>query len=367
MNFKWSTPPQSHGSSTWQRFMLQNNNIGAKPSKWLHSLGRPKSIKDVQSQDQVISMLKNTVEDYAQLPHLLFYGPAGTGKTSTILALCRDLFGTPELFKARVLELNASDERGIQVVREKIKNFARLAVSKTASSAPPFKIVILDEADSLTQDAQTALRRTMETYSKVTRFCLCCNYVSRIIEPLASRCAKFRFKPLDFGSTKSRLKFICENENVDITDGALTKLIDIAEGDLRRSITLMQTCANVSKTVDEELVTELSGVIPSEVIASFFEILRNDDSSFQDLCDFVKNEIILNGYSVIQIILQISNDLVSSHFISDVQKALISGVIGQSEYSLTTGADEHLQILSISSYFWRYFRDDVDKSVSIYN
>lgn len=177
---------------------------------------RPRNIDEVSSQEEVVSVLKSTIES-KNLPHLLFYGAAGTGKTSTILALCRQVFGHD--FKSRVLELNASDERGINVIRKKVKDFARTTLHSSdhntvKDSMPPYKIVILDEADSMTTDAQNALRRTMETYSKQTRFCLICNYVSRIIEPLASRCAKFRFKPLDSVSATNRLKYIAAKESV---------------------------------------------------------------------------------------------------------------------------------------------------------
>ena len=217
-----------------------------------HIHSRPRNIDDIAHQAHVIATLRKSLES-ANLPHLLFYGPPGTGKTSTILALARQLYG-PQMMKHRVLELNASDERGINVVRHKIKSFAQYSVSggggggsstnnKKGSNSnsndndndngnsnensndnsgsnsnsnsnnnsnkqypcPPYKIIILDEADSMTRDAQTALRRTMERYSNVTRFCLICNYVSRIIAPVASRCAKFRFESLSQESMSKKL------------------------------------------------------------------------------------------------------------------------------------------------------------------
>ena len=183
---------------------------------------------------------------------MLFYGPPGTGKTSTILALAKELYG-PEMFKSRVLELNASDERGISIVREKVKDFARMQLSnpppqyKDRYPCPPYKIIVLDEADSMTQDAQSALRRTMETYSKITRFCLICNYVTRIIDPLASRCSKFRFKILDQGNAKARIKEIALKENVKLDFGAADSLINCSEGDLRKAITFLQSAAKLAK------------------------------------------------------------------------------------------------------------------------
>ncbi|KAJ2852353.1 Subunit of heteropentameric Replication factor C (RF-C), partial [Coemansia erecta] len=194
---------------------------------------RPRTIDDVAAQGEVVQVLRTSLET-KNLPHLLFYGPPGTGKTSTILALTRTMYGTAEAAKTRVLELNASDERGIAVIREKVKTFARAAVGSRTTSAttaqgtiqlPPYKIVILDEADSMTSDAQAALRRIIEKYSRVTRFCLVCNYVSRIIEPLASRCAKFRFKPVPNDNAVQCLSMVAHRESLACRDGALDELV----------------------------------------------------------------------------------------------------------------------------------------------
>jgi replication factor C subunit 2/4 len=169
----------------------------------------------------------------------LLYGPPGTGKTSIILALVKEIFG-PQHYKERILELNASDDRGIQKVREKIKKYAETKLTKLPKSYPSFKIIILDEADQMTPDAQNALRRVMEDYSNITRFCLICNYVTKIIEPLNSRCVKFRFKQIPIASQIEQLTKICKKEEIDIKEDAVEGLINISDGDLRKSVNLLQ-------------------------------------------------------------------------------------------------------------------------------
>merc|ERR1719354_1394292 len=213
---------------------------------------RPKGVNDVCAQEEVVAMLKAVLIEGKELPNMLFYGPPGTGKTSTILAMAHQLYGS-EMFKDRVLELNASDERGINVVREKVKKFSQLTVNNRGTEGkkcPPFKLVILDEADSMTKSSQEALRRTMETSTKTTRFCLICNYVSRIIAPITSRCSQFRFKPLSIENQQKRLLFVCQEEDVKISDEALESLIICSEGDLRKSMTFLQT-ANSLKGKEE--------------------------------------------------------------------------------------------------------------------
>lgn len=280
---------------------------------------------------------------------MLFYGPPGTGKTSTILALAKQLYG-PSMVGSRVLELNASDERGISIVREKVKNFARQQLSNPPPNytdkypCPPYKIIILDEADSMTQDAQSALRRTMETYSKITRFCLICNYVTRIIDPLASRCSKFRFKSLDQGNAKKRLEEIAEKEGVKLEKGAVDALIKCSEGDLRKAITFLQSAARLVGAVkasngttngrsrraiiedddDEEdamdvdsgssdaIVTiksieEIAGVIPKDVVGNLVAAMQptSKGAVYEGVAKAVK-DMVADGWSATQAVTQVS-------------------------------------------------------------
>ncbi|KAK3583686.1 hypothetical protein CHS0354_021434 [Potamilus streckersoni] len=308
---------------------------------------RPRCVDDVAYQDEVVAVLKKSLEG-SDLPNLLFYGSPGTGKTSTILAAARELFGH-EMYKTRILELNASDERGISVVREKVKTFAQQSASgirPDGKPCPPFKIIILDEADSMTGDAQSALRRTMEKESKTTRFCLICNYVSRIIEPIASRCAKFRFKPLAEDVLKKRLRYICGKEEITCEEEAFTALLDTSEGDLRKAITHLQSASRFKgeETITKDDIYDIAGVVPAEVIDQIIKVCHSD--SYEKL-DKTIMEQIFNGHSGMQLINQIHDKIVVSDELGDKQKSIICDKLAIVDKYLMDGADEYLQIMAL--------------------
>ncbi|PRT57047.1 Replication factor C subunit 2 [Wickerhamiella sorbophila] len=331
-------------------FKPKTEAVAPRKAPWAEKY-RPRSLGDVASQEMVVETLKKTLQS-ANLPHMLFYGPPGTGKTSTILALAKDLFG-PELSKSRVLELNASDERGINVVREKIKNFARTVVTTPPASAaqnypcPPFKIIILDEADSMTQDAQAALRRTMETYSKVTRFCLVCNYVTRIIDPLASRCSKFRFKPLDETNALERLQYICQQEEIAANDEVLSRLLIVAGGDLRKAITLLQSASGLAmgSPITVGMVDELAGRVPDAVIDSLVNSISK--GIYKDIQQTV-DDICLEGFPAAGIVTQLHDKILTDPGYNDNAKSVVSAALSEADKRLNDGADEQIEILNVA-------------------
>lgn len=281
-------------------------------------------------QGEVVAVLRESLST-SDLPNLLLYGPPGTGKTSTILAAARQLFG--DMFKERILELNASDDRGIAVVRNKVKTFAQLAASGTRTDGkpcPPFKIVILDEADAMTHAAQAALRRTMEKETKTTRFCLVCNYVSRIIEPITSRCTKFRFKPLGEDKIIERLRFICEQENVDVVEQVYHDIVDISGGDLRRAITTLQSCHRLKgkdARIEHTDILEMSGVVPKKYLEDFISVCGT--ANYGKLEDYVKN-LTYDAYSVGQLFEQLTDFVVMHDGLNDKQKSILCDKLGVS-------------------------------------
>ena len=230
---------------------------------------RPRTVGDIRGQSSVVQRLASYAK-VADFPHLLFAGPPGTGKTTAAMALTRDVFG-PE-FKNNLLEMNASDERGLESIRTKVKQFARTAPYGGAN----FKIIFLDEADALTHDAQGALRRVMEQYAQTCRFILSCNYSSKIIEPIQSRCAVFRFRPLADVEVSEQVKYVAESEKVVLDDEAAEALVRISQGDLRKAITALQVAAALEKNVTRSLIYETSATAPPESLHQYLMACRQD-------------------------------------------------------------------------------------------
>ncbi|KAG2498885.1 hypothetical protein HYH03_003077 [Edaphochlamys debaryana] len=232
--------------------------VDGRNAPWVEKY-RPKKLDDVAAHKEIIDTIKRLTAEN-RLPHLLLYGPPGTGKTSTILAVARQMYG-PSL-ASMTLELNASDERGIDVVRQQIQDFA----STRTIFSNKFKLIILDECDAMTNDAQFALRRVMEKYTRNARFCLICNYVSKVIPALQSRCTKFRFAPLNPTFVRERLQFVADSEGVKLGEGGLDSLVALGGGDMRRSLNILQSCHMAFDCVDRRAVYTCTGnPLPSDI------------------------------------------------------------------------------------------------------
>jgi replication factor C subunit 2/4 len=306
---------------------------------------RPKTLTDITSQDNIINALKNTLIN-KNLPHLIFYGPSGCGKTSTIIALAKQIFGS-EYWSDRIIELNASDERGINIVRDKIKMFAKKSI-KLNDNIPPWKIIILDEADTMTSDSQFALRRIIEEYSKITRFCIICNYHDKIIEPIISRCSLFSFKPINNNNIIERLNEINLLENSNIDKKLLEKISIISRGDLRKAINLLQNCNNSYDTdTNEELLYEFSGFFPLNKFEKLFEFIFKKDLINIDL---IIEELYINGYSIVNQIIIFHDYIVNNNLLTDKQKSNILNKITDVDQHLIKGCDEYIQFIRLIYY-----------------
>lgn len=260
---------------------------------------RPKKLEDLKFQEDILNTINKSINN-RNFPHLLFYGPPGSGKTTCALAICLKLYG-PKMMKSRVLELNASDERGIKVVREKVKNYAKLALSippkKYNYPCPKFKIIILDEADAMTTDSQFALRRIIEKYSATTRFILTCNYISKIVSPILSRCIGFRFCALDIEAAYEILNGIVKKENLKVNKSAQKEIYRLCNGDMRLSINLLQKVTyNSEVEIDKNIVRENYGLISENTLHFVIkELIENNSKE-----NIIKlTYLLLNqGYSV---------------------------------------------------------------------
>lgn len=315
---------------------------------------RPTKLCDVVSQEESISVLENTLTT-GELPHLLLHGTSGTGKTTSILAMCRQLFG-PRRLHERVIELNASDERGINIVRGKIINFAKIAIGTPDPKylCPPYKIIILDEADAMTKEAQAALRKVMEENSNITRFCFICNYANQIIEPINSRCVKIRFKPIKEDAIIKKLEWIAQKEDIYINYQGLKAIAEISFGDLRKSILMLQnikyiSCDNlsISSTINisaDDVYSMCKYISTSELNNYVFEIKTND--KITNIIRIAK-DIINKGFIFNSIVNKIISYITNDNNIPDNIKAKILFDMSFIEANINDGADEYIQLLKI--------------------
>ena len=301
---------------------------------------RPKNLDEVVGQKHVTERLKAYVSSN-NMPHLLLTGPAGTGKTTCSLALAKEMFG--DEWKGNFIELNASDERGIDVVRGKIKEFARTAPLGSAE----FKIIFMDEADALTSDAQAALRRTMEKFSKICRFILSCNYSSKIIDPIQSRCAVFRFKPLSREDVSEYLNKIVTNEGIQIDDDAMDALVHVARGDMRRAVNSLQVAAAQSERIDVDTIYQTTGLANPEEVKKMLETaLSGNFIGARDKLDEIMIEFGLSGQDIIK-------QIHASYFelsIGDSEKVRLMDKTGEIEFRIIEGSNERIQLEALLAY-----------------
>jgi len=294
---------------------------------------RPETLEDIYGQEEIVERLQSYVAQ-DDLPHLLFAGPAGIGKTTSATAIARAIYGDD--WRNNFLELNASDERGIDVVRDRIKNFAR-----SSFGGYDYRIIFLDEADSLTDDAQSALRRTMEQFSDNTRFILSCNYSSKIIDPIQSRCAVFRFSPLSDDAIRQQVEDIAETEGIEVTEDGLDALVYAAGGDMRRAINSLQAAATTGEIVDEEAVYLITSTARPEDIEEMVQAAIDGD--FATARGRLETLLVDTGMAGGDIIDQLHRS--AWDFDLDERTTIrLMERIGEADYRITAGANERVQL-----------------------
>ncbi|MEM3019172.1 MAG: replication factor C small subunit [Candidatus Bathyarchaeia archaeon] len=305
---------------------------------------RPRKLDDVIDQRHVVERVKVFVKE-RNIPHMLYAGPPGSGKTTVALCISEELFGSA--WRQSTLETNASDERGINVIRQKIKDFARTR----AIGDVPFKIIVLDEADALTPEAQQALRRTMETFTRTARFILCCNYSSRVIEPIQSRCAVFRFRPLSGEDVKAYVMRIVQGEGLKVTDKAIEAIIYFAQGDLRKAANLLQASAALSREIDESSVYEAASQARPEDVRHMLE--KALSGHFQEAREILQDMLLRQGLMGEDVIREIHRQVYSLD-LTDEEKVQLIDKIGEYDFRLTEGGNELIQLEALLAQFLRF-------------
>jgi len=300
---------------------------------------RPKDFSEIKGQKEIVKRVKAFVEQQ-NIPHLLFAGPAGVGKTTLALVIAKKLF--KDSWHQNFLELNASDERGIDIIRNKVKDFARTK----AIGDVPFKIIYLDEADALTREAQQALRRTMENYTQTTRFILGANYSSKIIDPIQSRCAMFRFKPLEKKEIFAIIEKIEKDEKIKVNEKAKESLYNISEGDVRKVENILQSSAVISNDITEEIIYSMASVAKPKEIDEVLKLALNN--KFIDARNKLIDVMLNYGLSGLDIIKQIQQEILNLG-IDNENKMKLMEKCGEIEFRMTEGSDEFIQLEALLS------------------
>jgi replication factor C small subunit len=309
-------------------------------SIWIEKY-RPQRLEEMVGQTEIVKRLRSYVRS-GSMPHLLFTGPAGVGKTTAAVALAREFFG--DSWQMNFRELNASDERGIDVVRTQIKQFARTTPLEGAT----FKILFLDEADALTPDAQAALRRTMENYAQTCRFILSCNYSSRIIDPIQSRCAIYRFMPLDGTAVSEEVDRIAKKEGLHVDGKARQAILDISQGDMRKAINALQGAAILTNEITEEKLYEITAhARPGEIEDLLKAALAGDFEGAEAALSRLLNE---RGIAPLELLHQIYRAILDRKMDRTLKVHLINQM-GEADFRISEGADSEIQMEALFAGF----------------
>jgi len=321
-------------------FQLSMENMGLDSTIWTEKY-RPRSFEDVLGHDEIVSRV-NALIQAKNLPHMLFAGPAGSGKTTLALIMAKKLFGNS--WRENFLELNASDTRGIDVIRQEVKSFARTK----ALGDVPFKIILLDESDALTKEAQHALRRIMEMYTSTCRFVLSCNASSKIIDPIQSRCAVFRFRLLEKNAIAKIIDKIAKKENLSVNDKAMEIFYQLSRGDVRRVINLLQSSASMTKNITEKTVCEISAMAEPAAINMVLELAAS--GKFVESRDRLLDIMLKQGLGGLDIIRAIQREIWNLKIPQEKKVKLIEKC-AETEFRLVEGSDEFIQLEALLASF----------------